>query len=285
MSRNKDRLGMGDTTPESSGPPPQVMQQDNPTFSFVVPTEFVELPSQGKFYIEGHPLYNEESIEIRHMTAKEEDLLTSRTLLKKGIAIERLLKNIIVNGAIDPYSLLVGDRNAIIIAARTSGYGNVYTTQITCPACSVAQEYSFDLNEASVYTGERASEMDVTATDDGTYEVWLPRLETNVVFRLLTGYDEKKLTGNTKQARANLTDHAITTQLSNMLVGVNGSTDPKMLKLLVDNMPSSDARYLRQAYKLTSPNIDLTQLFACQECDHEQEMEVPLTADFFWPDR
>jgi len=276
---------MGDTTPESSGPPPQVMQQDNPTFSFVVPTEFVELPSQGKFYIEGHPLHNEESIEIRHMTAKEEDLLTSRTLLKKGIAIERLLKNIIVNRAIDPYSLLVGDRNAIIIAARTSGYGNIYTTQITCPACSASQEYSFDLNEASVYTGERASEMDVTATDDGTYEVWLPRLETNVVFRLLTGYDEKKLTGNTKQARANLTDHAITTQLSNMLVGVNGSTDPKMLKLLVENMPSADARYLRQAYKLTSPNVDLTQLFACQECDHEQEMEVPLTADFFWPDR
>jgi hypothetical protein len=229
---------MGDTTPESSGPPPQVMQQDNPTFSFVVPTEFVELPSQGKFYIEGHPLHNEESIEIRH-----------------------------------------------IIAARTSGYGNIYTTQITCPACSASQEYSFDLNEASVYTGERASEMDVTATDDGTYEVWLPRLETNVVFRLLTGYDEKKLTGNTKQARANLTDHAITTQLSNMLVGVNGSTDPKMLKLLVENMPSADARYLRQAYKLTSPNVDLTQLFACQECDHEQEMEVPLTADFFWPDR
>ena len=276
---------MGDTTPESSGPPPQVMQQDNPTFSFVVPTEFVELPSQGKFYIEGHPLYNEESIEIRHMTAKEEDLLTSRTLLKKGIAIERLLKNIIVNGAIDPYSLLVGDRNAIIIAARTSGYGNVYTTQITCPACSAAQEYSFDLNEATVYTGERASEMDVTATDDGTYEVWLPRLETNVVFRLLTGYDEKKLTGNTKQARANLTDHAITTQLSNMLVGVNGSTDPKMLKLVVENMPSSDARYLRQAYKLTSPNVDLTQHFECNECDYDQPMEVPLTADFFWPDR
>jgi hypothetical protein len=276
---------MGDTTPESSGPPPQVMQQDNPAFSFVVPTEFIELPSQGKFYDEDHPLHNEESIEIRHMTAKEEDLLTSRTLLKKGIAIERLLKNIIVNRSINPDSLLVGDRNAIIIAVRTSGYGNIYTTQVTCPACSEAQDYSFDLNEANVYTGDDIGEMDVTANEEGTYDVWLPRLEAMATFRLLTGYDEKKLLGTTKKSRNQLIDKAVTTQLNNMIVGCNGVTDPAILKQLAENMPSSDARHLRRAYKLAAPNIDLTQLFACDECDHEQEMEVPLTADFFWPDR
>lgn len=276
---------MGDTTPESSGPPPQVMQQDNPAFSFVVPTEFVELPSQGKHYQEGHPLHNEESIEIRHMTAKEEDLLTSQTLLKKGIAIERLLRNIIVNRNINADSLLVGDRNAIIIAARTSGYGNDYTTQITCPACSEAQDYSFDLNEANIYAGEDIGEMDVTANEEGTYDVWLPRLKATVTFRLLTGYDEKKLLGNTKKSRTQLVDKAITTQLSNMLVGCNGVTDPAVLKQLAQNMPSADARYLRRAYKLAAPNIDLTQVFVCDECGHDQDMEVPLTADFFWPDQ
>jgi len=285
LSRNKDRLGMGDTTPESSGPPPQVMQQDNTDFSFVVPTEFVELPSQGKHYQEGHALHNEGSIEIRHMTAKEEDLLTSRTLLKKGIAIERLLRNIIVNRSINPDSLLVGDRNAIIIAARTSGYGNVYTTQVTCPACNETQDYSFDLNEATVYAGEDAADMDVTVNDDGTYDVWLPRLKATVTFRLLTGYDEKKLLGNTKKSRTQLVDKAITTQLSNMIVGCNGVSDPTVLKQLAQNMPSADARYLRRAYKLAAPNIDLTQMFVCDECGHDQDMEVPLTADFFWPDQ
>ena len=285
MSRNKDRLGMGDTTPESSGPPPQVMQQDNTDFSFVVPTEFVELPSQGKHYQEGHALHNEGSIEIRHMTAKEEDLLTSRTLLKKGIAIERLLRNIIVNRSINPDSLLVGDRNAIIIAARTSGYGNEYRTQVTCPACNETQDYSFDLNEATVYAGEDAADMDVTANDDGTYDVWLPRLKATVTFRLLTGYDEKKLLGNTKKSRTQLVDKAITTQLSNMIVGCNGVSDPTVLKQLAQNMPSADARYLRRAYKLSAPNIDLTQMFVCDECGHDQDMEVPLTADFFWPDQ
>jgi hypothetical protein len=278
---------MGDTTPESSGPPPQVMQQDNPTFSFVVPTEFVELPSQGKFYTEGHPLYNEESVEIRHMTAKEEDLLTSRTLLKKGLAIERLMKNIIVDKSIDTDTLLIGDRNAIIIAARISGYGNGYKTQITCPACNAAQDYSFDLNDTTVYNGGDLDVMNIVANDDGThtYDVEIPVLGATITFRLLTGRDEKSLVGTTKQARNNLTERAITTQLSNMIVGVNGSTDPKVLKLLIDSMPSRDARHLRQAYKLATPNVDLTQTFGCEECDHEQDMEVPLTADFFWPDR
>tara|TARA_Y100000034_G_C6678171_1_gene298004 strand:- start:3 stop:668 length:666 start_codon:yes stop_codon:yes gene_type:complete len=221
------------------------------------------------------------------MTAKEEDLLTSRTLLKKGLAIERLMKNIIVDKSIDTDALLIGDRNAIIIAARISGYGNVYKTQITCPACNTAQDYSFDLNEATVYSGGDLDIMNIVANDDGThtYDVKIPVLGATITFRLLTGRDEKSLVGTTKQARNNLTERAITTQLTNMIVGVNGSTDPKVLKLLIDSMPSRDARHLRQAYKLATPNVDLTQTFGCEECDHEQDMEVPLTADFFWPDR
>ena len=117
MSRNSDRLG---TQPvQNSSPPPQVAQNNdaNP-FSFVVPTEFVELPSKGKYYPEHHPLHNQETIEIKHMTAKEEDILTSRALLKKGIALDRLLDSVIINNKIKASQLLVGDRNAILIATR-----------------------------------------------------------------------------------------------------------------------------------------------------------------------
>ena len=132
MSRNKDRLGLGDTTPENTAVPPQVMTQggeENP-FSFVIPTEFVELPSKGLFYPPNHPLHNQETIEIKQMTAKEEDILTSRSLLKKGVAIERVISSVIMDKRIKPATLLVGDRNAIIIAARISGYGSDYATKI-----------------------------------------------------------------------------------------------------------------------------------------------------------
>jgi hypothetical protein len=70
----------------------------------------VDLPSQGRFYAQGHPLHGQDSIEIKQMTAKEEDILTSRTLLKKGVALDKLIESLIVNKAINPSTLLIGDR-------------------------------------------------------------------------------------------------------------------------------------------------------------------------------
>ena len=130
---------MGGVQQHDTTPPPQAMQNEGGGgFSFVVPTEFVELPSQGKFYPQTHPLYGQDSIEIRQMTAKEEDILTSKTLIKKGVALDRVVDNLIVDKRIKQDSLLVGDKNAIIIAMRVSGYGNEYNTRVVCPSCAVS---------------------------------------------------------------------------------------------------------------------------------------------------
>jgi len=255
-------------------------------FSFVVPTEFVELPSQGRFYPEGHPLEGQESIEIRQMTAKEEDLLTSRTLLKKGIALDRLIKNLIVDKKIKPDLLLTGDRNAILIATRVSGYGNVYTTKVTCPNCSAQQEYSFDLNEAEVYEGLDVEPGSVVDHGDGTFMTTLPQTKVEITFRLLTGQDEKNLLNQIEHARKKrLEENAVTRQLKQIIVAVNGDDSQDLINYAIENIPSGDARHLRLVYKRVTPDIDLTQFFECNECDHSQQLEVPLTADFFWPDR
>tara|TARA_R100000700_G_scaffold40699_1_gene57255 strand:- start:1102 stop:1893 length:792 start_codon:yes stop_codon:yes gene_type:complete len=262
--------------------------QDNDSggFSFVIPTEFVELPSGGNFYPEGHPLHGESTIEIKQMTAKEEDLLTSRSLLKKGIVLDRLLQSVIVNKAINPAHLLVGDRNAVLVATRISGYGNDYVTKIGCPACGANQEYSFDLNHIDVYTGSGLSPEDATNNGDGTFTTILPQTKVEVVFRLLTGADEKALLSQMETARKNRRDeNAVTRQLKLIINSVNGDETQKSINYLVENMPSQDARHLRLAFKLAAPNLDMNQHFECNECDYEQELEVPLTADFFWPDR
>ena len=288
MARNRDRTGAGNSAPENTSPPPQVMtqNQDNP-FSFVVPTEFVELPSGGRFYPEGHPLHGQETIEIKQMTAKEEDILTSRSLLKKGIALDRVIESIIMDKKIDSNSLLVGDRNAIVIATRISGYGSEYVTQVACPSCATKQEYSFNLNSAKVYNGEDISGLDVVVNEDGTFTVQLPKTEINVTFRLLTGKDEKAFIAGMEAERKNryATEKKVTRQLSTMIVAVDGDTSLQSRKYLVDNIPSMDSRHLRLAYRLAAPNVDLTQHFEFNECDHEQDMEVPLSADFFWPDQ
>ena len=283
MSRNKERLG-GVQQPDTN-PPPQAMQADTGGFSFVVPTEFVELPSGGRFYPEGHPLHGEESIEIRQMTAKEEDILTSRTLLKKGVALDRVIENLIVNKRIDPDSLLVGDRNAIIIATRVSGYGNMYETQVTCPSCAENQQYNFNLNEANIYGGQDLEKLDVIDNKDGTFNIVLPKTGLTVTFKLLCGKDEKTLMSGIQSDRKRKNERTVTRQLVNTVVAVNGDSSADAINYLIENIPSMDSRHIRLSYRLAAPNIDLAQYFECSECEYTQDMEVPLTADFFWPDR
>ena len=289
MSRNRGRTG-GPRKRGSNPTPPAVMNKQEESggeaLAFVIPTEFVELPSTGKFYPEGHPLHNEESIEIRHMTAKEEDILTSRTLLKQGVALERVIKNIIVNKTINPFSLLVGDRNAILVAARISAYGSEYETKVNCPSCGTTQQYSFDLNEAEVYTGEGLEEEDIISNNDGTFTVELPRTKLKVGFKLLTGKEEKSMVNNaeTKRKRKSL-ENNVTGLLEQMIVSVNGDEGARTKHYFIENIPSMDSRALRKAYLAACPDIDLAQYFECEECAHAADMEVPLTADFFWPDR
>ncbi len=280
---------MPNTQPEPADTPPQVFQQNEPEqggFSFVVPTEFVEIPSQGRYYPENHPLSNQETIEIKQMTAKEEDMLTSRTLLRKGVALERVMQSIIVDKRINPNTLLVGDRNAILIAARISGYGADYETTITCPQCGTTQNHTFDLIDASEIRQSEIDANQITDNGDGTFTTTLPATKVEVSFRLLNGNDEKSLLNQIENARkSKKEENTITRQLKQFVVSVNGDTSQETINYLVNNVPSSDSRYLRNLFARVTPDINLTQEFMCSECGYDSVMEVPLTADFFWPDR
>tara|TARA_A100001515_G_scaffold139020_1_gene133234 strand:- start:428 stop:1279 length:852 start_codon:yes stop_codon:yes gene_type:complete len=283
LSRNRDRLGA--QQPDTSAPPQVTQSESNGGFSFVVPTEFVELPSRGKFYPQGHPLRDQETIEIKHMTAKEEDLLTSQSLLKKGIVLDRLIESVIINKRIRPESILIGDRNAILVAARISGYGYEYKTKITCPACSSVQDYNFDLSTVKPYHGDGYLEQEATLNENGTFTTILPKTKIEVTFKLLSGYDEKNLVKQIENAKkAKKDENNVTRQLKQFVVAVNGDTDQRNINYVVENMPSMDVRFLKHVYKVTNPNLDMINNFECDSCGHEQELEVPVTANFFWPE-
>jgi len=274
-------MGVDNTPQQAEAPINQMVNNEQP-FSFVVPTEFVELPSKGKYYPPQHPLHNQEVIEVKQMTAKEEDILTSRSLLKQGVAVDRVLQSIIIDPRIDASSLLVGDRNAIIISCRVSGYGSDYTTKITCPSCGAQNEYTFDLNDAFITSGDAQT---ATQNENGTFNTVLPKSGLSVDFRLLTGRDEQFLTQEQTTKNKNKPDRLITTQLKGMLVAVNDNDTPQALNYVINNLPSMDSKHLRDVYKSVQPNVDLTQHYNCSECGYETDMEVPLTADFFWPNR
>tara|TARA_R110000824_G_scaffold292904_1_gene481331 strand:+ start:861 stop:1718 length:858 start_codon:yes stop_codon:yes gene_type:complete len=247
---------------------------------FVAPTELVELPSKGLLYPEGHPLHKQEEIEIKLMTAKEEDILVNKSLLKKGVALDRMLQSIIVNKKIKLDDLLVSDKNALIIATRVSAYGAEYNAQATCPNCGVANEYSFDLEEKELkYLYEHTRE-DIRIAENGNFLVTLPRTKMEVEFRLLRGFDEKRLLEKNKKNKGII---ALTDQFNAFIVSVNGVTDRQKLSDFITVMPAYDSKYLRLAYAEVLPAVDLKQYFECSECDHSQDMEVPFTVEFFWP--
>ena len=209
---------MGLPTPENASPPQQALQE-SAGFSFVVPTEFVELPSGGRFYAQNHPLYNQQSVEIKQMTAKEEDILTSRTLLKNGVAIDRVLQSLIMDNRINVDTLLVGDRNAILIAARISGYGNDYTTHVDCPSCGTTQTNTFDLNDIQMQDLEQSQTLGVVDNNDGTFTTVLPKTGLTVDFRLLNGRDEKNILAQAENDRKRKRPETnVTTQIKNMVV-------------------------------------------------------------------
>jgi hypothetical protein len=280
LSRNnEERFGpRGDAGSES---PAAVLP--NP-LDFISPTEHVELPSQGKGYPQGHPLHGKETIEIKYMTAKEEDILSSRSLLKKGLAIERLIQSVICDKSIQAKDLLVGDRNAILIAARRSAYGNIYSTKVTCPNCSTVSPYEFDLNDAKSSEGEAFDEYNIQVTTSGLYRVMLPITNFQVDYRLLRGQDEIDMV-KAIQNKKSKEDRLISNQLKKIIVSVNDYSERHIVEGVVEKLPAQDSIFLRNVYKASAPDIKIVEDFACPSCGFEQELEVPFGADFFWPDR
>ncbi len=268
---------MGGHKPTPSEDAPQMA---NP-MDFVTPSEFVQLPSRGR-YPEGHPLQGQDSIEIKYMTARDEDILTNRSLLKKGIAIDRLIQNVIKDPNINARSLYIGDRNAIIIHARASAYGADYVTSVQCPACGEVSKFKFDLHDHEEVLGDGWKEADIEESEDGTFTTTLPMSKIVAKFRPLTGQDEiEMIGGKAKDAASDI----ITKQMRRFVVSFNGYGDAKTVNHVVQNMTAGDSRYLREAFRLISPDISMQQTFSCKNCDHEEVMVVPFGTDFFWPDR
>ena len=282
VRNNEDRVGA--SVPADPPPPPvmgspsQASSADQP-FSFVTPTEFVELPSKGRFYPESHPLHNAETIEIRYMTAKDEDTLTSQSLLKRGIALDRLLQNVIVDKNIKADNLLVGDKNAILVATRISGYGADYPTKVQCESCGSVTTYEFNLSDISS-AGGASLELD----ENGIFYCDLPKMKVSLGLKLLYGTDEKRLTKLAeRRKKKNLPEAALTDQFMAIIASVNDSTDPKHIAALIDNMPAHDSRWLRLYYGTAVPNTDLSQEYECSNCGITEEVMIPFTTEFFWP--
>ena len=252
------------------------------TTKYEGPTEVIDLPSKGFFYPEGHPL-SSGKIELKYMTAKEEDILSSQTLIKQGVVIDKLLQSLIIT-KVNYGEILTMDKNAIFIAARILAYGADYTVEITCPKCGEKSNHTVDLQDF------QEKEIDWTKFVKGekTHKFTLPIGKQQLDLKFLTHGDERQIEEDVKQLKklSKLTgvDGELTTRLKHVIASVDGDTSKAVISKFVENMLSRDSLALRQYLNEVTPDIDTTFTFTCPHCSHEQgQMSMPITTQFFWP--
>ena len=245
------------------------------------PSELIDLPSGGKLYPEGSPLSGGQ-IEIKYMTAREEDILTSQNLIRKGVVIDTVLDSLILTKGISVYDLFLGDKNAIMVAARILAYGPEYVTEIVDPDTEAKTEHTFDLSDLE-YTHLPD---DVEYTANNVFPLTLPVSKADIKFRLLNGRDEQAIEKQLSSLNK-ISGHAtreITTRLKYTILEVNGDKDRQVIDTFVESMLSRDSLFLRNKISSIMPDIKLEQEIETQE-GNVVKVDIPMTTDFFWPQR
>lgn len=238
-------------------------------FSF--PTEIVELPSKGLFYSETSPL-SSGKVEMKYMTAKEEDILTNQAYIQKGIVLEKLLESLIVTKGVNVKDLIVGDKNALFVAARVLGYGKDYTFYYD------NQEYTVDLSKIE----NKPFDNSKLEKGKNEFSFTLPHSNTEITYKLLTGHDdvniEKEIEG-LKKINKDLSPE-LSTRLKYLITSVNGNKEAKDIRQFVDNyLLARDSRALREHIKENQPDVNLNFTL-----DSGEEVAIPININFFWPD-
>jgi len=250
-------------------------------FGLDIPHEVVPLPSSGKVYPSSSPLHGTELVEIKAMTAREEDILTSRALLKKGTVVTELIKSCLVDKTINPLDLLSGDRNALMIAIRITGYGAEYNVELECGECGVKSPHAFDLGALPI------KRLDIEPSHPGSnvFDFLLPYSKKVVKFKFMTGRDEEEIMMlNEKQKKLALgAESNVTTNLLYAVLAIDGVEDRAKIANFIKNMPARDSLALRNYVKDNEPGIEMKQHTVCNSCGHSEEVSMPLGVTFLWP--
>jgi hypothetical protein len=247
---------------------------------FKLPTETITLPSKGLLYSAENPLSKGE-IEMSYMSAKHEDILTNVNYIKNGTAIDKLLQALVVT-PINFDDLIIGDKNAILIAARILGYGKDYPIRFYNTSTRAEDDYTIDLTTLN----EKVIDQSLFTSGKNEFEFTLPQSKNNITFKFLTGADEKKITQELNGLKKLYPNDSfdLTTRLKYMITSVEGSRETKDIREFVDNyLTAQDSRAFREYYSKVMPDIDLD--ITIEKDGYTQEgVTIPIGINFFWPD-
>jgi hypothetical protein len=251
----------------------------NQTKSFDYPTEVISLPSKGLCYPESSPLSKGE-ITIKLMTAKEEDILTSANLLKKGIHLDKLLESVVVEPGVNINDLIIGDKNAILVTSRMLAFGSEYKVTITDPNEKEQVEVVVDLSKIQI------KEIDDSLLNrQNEYEFVLPVSKTPIKFKLLTHGDELAINKDIEASEKTLKQgNEITTRYRRIITEVNGSRDfGTISSFVINRLLAGDSKALRKYMVSMTPDLDLKFDYTSPYTGETEALRIPFGIDFFYP--
>jgi len=241
------------------------------------PTEVIDLPSGGKVYSKDSPL-SSGKVELKYMTTREEDILMSENLIKKGVVIDKLLDSLIVTKGVKQEDLVLGDKNAVLVAARILAYGPEYTAEVANPKDSEETvSHTFDLSACPFK--ELPQDVDYS---DNSFDYTTDIGKTKIKFKLLTGADEALIEKDLKQSSKYGYSTDITTRLRYTITEVDGDSKSETITEFTQNLLARDSIALRNYIQEISPDIDLTS--EIEIGGETVSVSIPLTVAFFWPD-
>lgn len=260
-----------------------VASTSNNIFGFELPAIDVPIPSEGKVYPSTHPLSGRVSATINGMTAAQENILTNKSLAKRGTLLSELIRSCLTNKSINPRDLLIGDRNTLMVAIRISGYGPDYGVKVVCPQCETTSNQKFSLESLPI------KNLTIEPIEPGSnlFEHILPQSKARVKFRFLTGADEEDIAiTQTQKKRIGVDESSLVTSgLLHSIVSINGITDRSQISMAIPRMPALDSKSLRHYIQDNEPGIQMRAQMTCPEpdCEYVGEVDMPLGANFFWP--
>ena len=240
---------------------------------FKFPTEEIDLPSRGLLYPKDSPLAAGK-VEMKYMTAKEEDILTNPNYLTKGIVVDKLLQSLIIT-KVDYNELLAGDQNAVMIAARILGYGKDYEFSYR----GIPQVIDLTTLE------DKAFDETLIQPNINEFQYTLPHSKIAVTFKVLTVGDASKIKRELDGLKRINKDSSseMSTRLKHTIVAVNGDREIGTVRNFVDtSLLARDARALRTYINEIQPDINLT--VTVETSSGEEDITLPITTNFFWPD-
>ena len=258
---------------------PQPTQQTAAGFEF--PTQVISLPSEGKVYAESNPL-SKGTLEIKYMTAREEDILADRNLINKGIVLQKLLESVVVQPGVNVDDLVIGDINAVYLATRMLGYGAEYDIEVTDPFSGEKQKVTIDLSKLQT----KDINLDILNAQN-RYELTLPVSKKKLIVKLLTHKDEKDINQEI-QAMERLTKGKsvgtdVTTRFKYMILDIDGNSDRGFINKFVPNMLAGDTKALRNFFKEISPDMNMTFDFVSEVTGDTEALDIPFGISFFYP--